>query len=410
MAVEITMPKMGLSMVTGTIVKWLKQEGDAVSKGDIVLEVMTDKLTNTIEAPAEGVLLKIVAQEEEELPIGALLGIIGIQGEAVQGSAKAETVAAPSPETVLTETKSAGSAVSEVSGNRVKASPLARKLAKEKNVDFTQIVGTGPSGRIVRDDVMQFIAEGGKAKQVELEQKMAALEADITLAQDSFTLTPYAGMRKAVGDNMSHSWSVAPKVNYHVSTDLSALLALRKTINEEAEVKITITDMLVKIVAVALKMSPHINIALVDKNIRNYKEVHVGVAVAISQGLVVPVVKNTDIKTISQISREIKDLSLRARDNKLSMNEMRGGTFTVTNIGAYQSVDWFTPIINQPEAAILGVGRTVDTPVVENGEIVIRPMMGLSLSFDHRVIDGAPAAEFLGLLLKLIKKPYQALI
>jgi pyruvate dehydrogenase E2 component (dihydrolipoamide acetyltransferase) len=405
MAVEITMPKMGLSMVTGTIVKWLKQEGDAVSKGDIVLEVMTDKLTNTIDAPAEGVLLKIVALEEEELPVGALLGIIGVQGEAVQVSTKAATGAAPAAEVVITETKNVGT-TSEVTGNRVKASPLARKLAKENNIDFTQIVGTGPSGRIVRDDVIKFIAEGGNSKQVELEQKIEVPE----LEQDSFTLTPYAGMRKAVGDNMSHSWSVAPKVNYHVSTDLSSLLALRKTINEEAQVKITITDMLVKIVAVALKMSPHINIALVDKNIRNYKEVHVGVAVAISQGLVVPVVKNADIKTISQISREIKDLSLRARDNKLSMNEMRGGTFTVTNIGAYQSVDWFTPILNQPEAGILGVGRTVDTPVVENGEIVIKPMIGLSLSFDHRVIDGAPAAEFLALLLKLIKKPYQALI
>jgi pyruvate dehydrogenase E2 component (dihydrolipoamide acetyltransferase) len=290
----------------------------------------------------------------------------------------------------------------------VKASPLARKLAKKNNVDFTQITGTGPSGRIVRDDVLAFIAQGGNSQQASTPKSIGS-PAPIE-EQENFTLTPYAGMRKAVGDNMSLSWSVAPKVNYHVSTDLSALLALRKTINEEAEVKITITDMLVKIVAVALRMSPHINIALVDKNIRNYKEVHVGVAVAINQGLVVPVVKNADIKTISQISREIKDLSLRARDNQLGMQEMRGGTFTVTNIGAYQSVDWFTPIINQPEAAILGVGRTVDTPVVENGEIVIKPMIGLSLSFDHRVIDGAPAAEFLGLLLKLIKKPYQALI
>ncbi|WP_378951615.1 dihydrolipoamide acetyltransferase family protein [Pelosinus sp. sgz500959] len=409
MAVEITMPKMGLSMVTGTIVKWLKQEGDAVSKGDIVLEVMTDKLTNTIDAPADGVLLKIVAQEEEELPIGALLGIIGMQGEAVQANAKAGTIATSPPEISITEARNLGT-TNEVTGNRVKASPLARKLAKENNIDFTQIVGTGPSGRIIRDDLIKFIADGGASKQVRLEQKIEVPEPDTMLEQDSFTLTPYAGMRKAVGDNMSHSWSVAPKVNYHVSADLSALLALRKTINEEAEAKITITDMLVKIVAVALKRSPHINSALVDKNIRTYKDVHIGVAVAINQGLVVPVVKNADIKTISQVSREIKELSLRARDNKLSMNEMRGGTFTVTNIGTYQSVDWFTPIINQPEAAILGVGRTVDTPVVENGEIVIRPMIGLSLSFDHRIIDGAPAAEFLGLLLKLIKKPYQALI
>jgi len=407
MAVEITMPKMGLSMVTGTIVKWLKNEGDAVTKGDIILEVMTDKLTNTIDAPADGVLLRIVAQEEEELPIGALLGVIGMEGEVVQG-AKTTSKAAPAAEPMISETKQADSSSHEVTGNRVKASPLARKLAKENNVDFTQITGTGPSGRIVRDDVLACIAQGGNSQQAST-QKSIGSPAPIE-EQDNFTLTPYAGMRKAVGDNMSLSWSVAPKVNYHVSTDLSALLALRKTINEEAQVKITITDMLVKIVAVALRMSPHINIALVDKNIRNYKEVHVGVAVAISQGLVVPVVKHADIKTISQISREIKDLSLRARDNQLGMQEMRGGTFTVTNIGAYQSVDWFTPIINQPEAAILGVGRTVDTPVVENGEIVIKPMIGLSLSFDHRVIDGAPAAAFLGLLLKLIKKPYQALI
>jgi len=233
---------------------------------------------------------------------------------------------------------------------------------------------------------------------------------DSSSIQPQFPLTPYSGMRKVIGDNLAHSWAFAPKVDYHVSVDVTALLTLLKSINQGSEDKITITDMLVKIAARALKLRPNINIALDGDQIRHYREPHIGVAVALDNGLMVPVIKDADAKTLSIVSQERKVLARRAREGQLGMEEMQGGTFTVTNVGAYNSVDWFTPIINQPESAILGIGRTVETPVVIDGQITIRPMMGISLSFDHRLIDGAPAAEFLAFFLKLIANPCLALI
>ncbi len=405
MAIEIKMPKLGLSMVTGKIGKWLIQEGKTVQKGDALLEIMTDKITNVIEAPADGILLKSAAAEGDELPIGAVLGVIGAAGETVAGIAAhaaipVETISKPA--TVLPVSHADGAAVS---GEKQKVSPLARKLANEHGIDLSRLMGSGPSGRIVKEDIDKAIADAQP-----LSATPTKKPTETATGQPPFTLTPYFGMRKVIGDNLAHSWAVAPKVDYHVSVDVAALVALRTSINKELKDKIHITDMLVKIAARALKMRPNINIALDGDYIRHYREPHIGVAVALDNGLVVPVVKNADTKTLSSISSEIKHLARRAREGQLSVEEMQGGTFTVTNVGAYNSVDWFTPIINQPESAILGIGRTVESPVVVDGQITIRPMMGISLSFDHRVIDGTPAAEFLGVLLKLIEEPYLALI
>ena len=406
MAIEIKMPKLGLSMVTGKVGKWLSQEGNPIKKGDALLEIMTDKITNVMEAPGDGVLLKIVAAEGSDLPIGAVLGVIGAVDEKIpmfentipitgESASLAETPAAiisrDDPDAISTE--------------KVKVSPLARKLAIEHGIDLTSLMGTGPSGRIIKEDIEKAITE---AQVLSIKPEKKPVGSSPT--QSLFTLTPYSGMRKVIGDNLAHSWSVAPKVDYHVSVDVSALLALRKSINEDLEEKISITDMLVKIAARALKMRPNINIALAGDSIRHYQEPNIGVAVALENGLVVPVVKDADTKTLSTVSREIKLLASRAKAGQLGMEEMQGGTFTITNVGVYNSVDWFTPIINQPEAAILGIGRTIETPVVIEGQIAIRPMMGISLSFDHRVIDGTPAAEFLGVLIKLIEKPYPAFI
>lgn len=407
MAIEIKMPKLGLSMVTGKTGKWLIQEGEAVKKGDALLEIMTDKITNVIESPADGVLLRIIAAEGLELPLGAVLGVIGDKGENISDpdnmlEDSVETIGkTEAPPAVISAREEAATII----GNKMKVSPLARKMALEHGLDLSGIAGTGPSGRITKEDIDKVIAE---AQALSVKPVESAVK--VTPACSQFTLSPYSGMRKIIGNNLSHSWSVAPKVDYHVSVDVADLLALRSSINKELEDKITITDMLVKIAARALKMRPNINIALDGDQIRQYREPHIGVAVALDNGLVVPVIKNADNKTLSSISSEIKQLARRAKNGQLSAEEMQGGTFTVTNVGAYNSVDWFSPIINQPESAILGIGRTTERPVVVGGQVTIRPMMGISLSFDHRVIDGAPAAEFLGVLLNLIEKPYLALI
>jgi len=388
MATAISMPKMELSMKTGTVGKWLKNEGDAVKKGEPVVEVMTEKITNKVEAPADGILLKIVAPKGTKLPVGGLMGVIGEAGEDIS----ALLAGAGAPAAAEASAAPAGQAA----GQRVKISPAAKKLAEENGIDYTRITGTGPDGRITKEDVEKAIVEG------------------VGAADDRPTLEviPYEGMRRAIGDNMAHSWSIAPKVTHHVSVDISNLLALRKTLNNgvKDKDKISITDLLVKAVARALEIKPNINVTLDGDEIKVLKDINIGVAVALDDGLIVPVVRNANKKSLAEVSKEVKDLAKRARRNKLEPDEMVGGTFTITNVGAWGSVDWFTPIINQPESAILGVGRTMDRPVVVDGQIVVRPMMGLSLSFDHRVIDGAPAAEFLAVLLELIEQPYKIFI
>lgn len=393
MATQVTMPKMGLSMVTGKVSRWLKKEGDAVKRGEAIVEIMTDKITNIVEAPADGVLLRILAAEEAEMPVGGLMAVIGVPGT-TSVSAGEPALAAGGPVTA------------EPGGEKIRISPVARKLAEENGLDIARITGTGPAGRITREDVEKALAAG----RVPAGGPSVAAAPPGSAGEVPFTLKPYSGMRKIIGDNMARSWAIAPKVDYHVSVDVSALLALRKAINEVGEAKITLTDMLVKIAARGLALRPQINVSLDGGQIRQYQEANIGVAVALDNGLMVPVVRKADSKTLSQISREIKDFSQRARDNALGLEEMQGGTFTVTNIGAYRSVDWFTPIINQPESAILGLGRIVEQPAAVDGQIVVRPLLGLSLAFDHRVIDGAPAAEFLGLLLRLIAKPYQVFV
>lgn len=385
MATAIRMPKMGLTMKTGTVAKWLKNEGDRVKKGEPVVEIMTEKITNTVEAPVDGILLKIVANKGAKLPIDSLLAVIGEEGEdisALLAEAPAGT-AATAP-------------AAPAAGERIKISPAARKLAEEHGIDYTRIKGTGPEGRITREDVEKAIAEG-------------VCPAD---NRPTLEVIPYEGMRRAIGDNMAYSWSVAPKVTHHTSVDMSGMIALRKSINNGVKErdKVSITDLLVKAVARALEIRPRVNVTLDGEEIKVLKDINIGVAVALADGLVVPVIRNANQKSLYQVSKEIKDLAKRARRNKLQPDELTGGTFTITNLGVYGSVDWFTPIINQPESAILGVGRTVERPVVVDGQIVIRPIMGLSLAFDHRVIDGAPAAEFLKVLIDLIENPHKIFI
>ena len=396
MATEITMPKLGLTMTTGKVGRWLVQEGSPVKQGEALLEIMTDKITNVIESPWDGVLLKIIAREGAELPVGAVLGALGGVGEEYRA---AETTVLPS------QVASGGPPKS--GEEKIRISPLARKLAEERGLDWSGITGTGPSGRIVKEDVEAAIVAVATKETASPRPAPAAKEPS---GSPEFSVTPYVGMRRVIGEHMAQSWAVSPKVDSHVSVDATAMLKLQQAGKQAENEKITLTDIVVKIVARALKLRPNMNVALLGEQIRQYPEPCIGVAVALENGLVVPVVRNADSKPLTAISREIRQLAQKARAGQLSLEEMRGGTFTVTNVGAFHSVDWFTPLLNQPEAGIIGIGRIVDTPVARDGQIVIRPMLGVSLSFDHRIIDGTPAAEFLKVVLDLMENPCLALL
>ncbi|MEN6568355.1 MAG: dihydrolipoamide acetyltransferase family protein [Veillonellales bacterium] len=397
MATAVNMPKLGLSMKEGIVGKWLKNEGDSVKKGEDLLEVMTDKISNKIEAPVEGTLLKIIANKKAKLPVGGLLGIIGSTGEDISQIIAANNTVKTTPAAAKTAAgKVAMAASAAVPGAKVKISPAARALAEANEIDYSQLAGSGPEGRIVKEDIEQAITEKSAAK-----DSRATIE-----------VLPYEGMRQVIGENMANSWKTAPKVTHHVGVDLTAIQTLRTTINADVKEteKISVTDIVVKAAARALEVHPKINATLNGDEILILQDINIGVAIAIPDGLVVPVVKNANKKSLAEVSKEIKNFAKSARRNKLDPVEMTGGSFTVTNLGGYGSVDYFTPIINQPESAILGVGRTVRKPVAVADQIVIRPIMGLSLSFDHRVIDGAPAAEFLALLIKLIEQPHKIFI
>lgn len=385
MATEVTMPKMGLSMKTGTMGKWLKKEGDVIKKREAIVEIMTEKITNKVEATDDGVLLKIVAQKGEKIPVGGLLGVIGEAGEDISAILAAAPAAA-----------AGGESGAPAAGAAVKVSPAARKLAEANGLEIKRIKGTGPQGRVTKEDVEK------------------AMEAGTAVADTRPTdeIIPYEGMRKAIGENMAKSWVSNAKVTENVSVDMSGLLSLRKKINAGAKDKdkISVTALLTKAVVRAIEIKKYMNATLDGDEIKILTDINIGMAVAVPDGLIVPVIRNADKKKLKEINADINDLAKRGRKNKLEPDEMSGGTFTITNLGGYGSVDAFTPIINTPESAILGVCRTVERPVAVNGEVVIRPMMGLSLSFDHRITDGAPAAEFLKVLIDLIENPHKIFI
>ena len=396
MATPITMPKLGLTMKTGTINKWLKNEGDKVKKGEVIVEIATEKITNKFESKAAGVLLKIVAPKGAILPVGALICIIGEAGEDVASIIAESAAKGPAAAKPGAAKGAARPAVSAEALEKIKVSPAARKLAEENGVDYTRITGTGPEGRITREDVEKAIEQG-----IGLEEPETADDRPV------LSVIPYEGMRKAIGENMARSWSSNARVTHHVRVDMTGILAMRKTINEglSEKEKISVTAILTKAVARALEINPCLNATLAGNEVRILQDIHIGMATAVPGGLVVPVVREANKKRLTEVNREIVDLAKRARKNKLGLDEMSGGTFTITNLGGYGSVDFFTPIINPPEVAILGIGRTMEQPAVVNGQIVARPLMGISLVFDHRVVDGAPAAEWLAVLIGLIENP-----
>ena len=440
MAKLVVMPKLGLTMTEGEVSRWLKKEGEAVKEGEPLFEVETDKLTNTIEATATGLLLKILAQEGETLPCLAGVAVIGEAGEDISALVPGAQ-AAPAPEPAAAAPAPAAPAPKAPAG-RVVASPAAKKLAKELGLDIALVPGTGPGGRVTEEDVKKFkaapppppeppkpVPESGP-KASPLAAKAAAelgielkdvphkggriLAADILAAAAKAPdeapreeVKPMTGMRKAIARNMHNSHMTSPTVSFNLGCDVSELAKLRQKLKAE-DVKISYTDILVKLTALALREFPLLNCSVDGDKIIYKNYVNIGVAVALDNGLVVPNVPDADKKSLREISAEVKELAALARTGGLPMDRLKGGTFTITNLGMY-GIESFTPIINQPEVAILGVNTIEDKVMVVDGEICIRPILNLSLTADHRVVDGSVAAQFMQKLKKLIECPALAL-
>ena len=434
MAKVVVMPKLGLTMTEGTISSWLKKEGDAVKEGEPMFEVETDKLTNTIEASATGILRKIIAGEGSTVPVLDKIAVIAAADEDISGLLSGAAAPAPAAEAAPAESAPAAAAAAAApSGERVAASPRAKKLAKEKGIDLALVKGTGPNGRITEDDVNNYVPApaapaGPEVKASPLAAKVAGdigvdlsavpahgrvLAADILAylensrekgAENPLEETvPMNGMRKAIAKNMLASHMTSPTVTFNLGVDMSAMRDYREQLKAK-DIKVSYTDLLVKFVAKALTEFPLLNCSVEDNKIIYKHYVNMGVAVALDSGLVVPNVTDADKKTLTQIHAEVKELADAARGGKLPMEKLHGGTFTITNLGMY-GIESFSPIINQPEVAILGVTTMEDRPVVRGGEIVIRPIMNLSLTADHRVVDGSVAAEFLQRVKTLLENP-----
>ncbi|MBS6353836.1 dihydrolipoamide acetyltransferase family protein [Oscillibacter sp.] len=419
MAYEVLMPQLGLTMEEGTVSQWIKHEGDAVKAGDVVVEITTDKLTNEITSEQDGVLLKIVAQEGEDVPVKGLLAYIGQPGEQVGGTAPAAAAAsaAPSAEPAAASV-SAPAAAPAAGGKRIRISPLARKIARQMGVDYTAVTGTGPSGRIVKRDILAAAEAAPKAAAPAPAARKSAAPAAVSGTafpvknlelMEGDTVEKLTGMRKVVAQRMYTSAVEIPTVTQTVKVDVTALLAFRKKLKEEGHA-FSVNDFVLKAVAKALRRHPEILVSLDGEQIIRRAHVNLGMAVALDAGLIVPVIRDADLLSLEALSAKAKDLAERARANQLGADEYKGSTFTVSNLGMF-GVESFTPIINQPDAAILGVNCTEDELVMEDdGTIAKHQVLRISLTFDHRLLDGAVAAKFEMTVRDLLEHPMDILL
>ncbi|RFU64813.1 dihydrolipoamide acetyltransferase family protein [Peribacillus glennii] len=435
MAEELLMPKLGATMEKGTIIGWLKNEGDQVETGEPILEIMTDKINMEVEATSSGILLKKLYDQEEEVPVLVPIAYIGHAGE-TYGSQPNKDIEKLLPETKNGQEQEASDEPkipqTSLVHSKPRRTPAALRLANKHEVDLTMVKGSGPNNRIHLMDVEQFINQNAK-KMTPLAKKIAedndvdtgnlqTASANAKIGKvDVLRELPtkrsrsvnYNGIRKVVGERMSKSASVAPHVTLHTEADMTKAIEVRNLLLEKIKSKtglrLSFTEIIVKSTAYALKAHPMVNASLNGNQIDIHTDINIGLAVAVPNGLVVPVIRNADEKGLAALTEESKKLAKNARENKLNSDDMSGGTFTISNLGMY-AVDSFTPIINQPESAILGVGRIKEQVVSNNGSIEVRPQMSLSLSFDHRVIDGAPAAHFLTDLKEILENPYELMV
>ncbi|MCI1695501.1 dihydrolipoamide acetyltransferase family protein [Aneurinibacillus aneurinilyticus] len=417
MAADVIMPKLGMGMKEGTVVEWKKAAGDEVNKGDVVVVISSEKIEMEVEAPVDGVLLEIAVEAGEVVPIGTAIGHIGHSGEQV---VKAATPTASSAPQQLSEqeTEEQTSNVSESSSSMpilrkagVKISPVARKIAVAAGLNIEGLAGTGPGGRITKEDVEKAIQEG-KNGEVATAQQVVSLEAH---HEDATQLVPMTGMRKIIAERMHESLRNSAQLTMTMRVDVTDLLALKKQAanqvenSREAGDRLTVTDFIARAVVRALQEHVQMNSTYTRHGIETYSHVHLGIAVALENGLVVPVIRHAERMSVLELSRTIRNLSQRARKNQLNPEEMSGSTFTITNLGAYH-IETFTPILNPPETGILGVGVAHDMPVYVGDLLHRRSLLPLSLTFDHQVLDGAPAAAFLHTIKEYLEHPYRMLL
>jgi pyruvate dehydrogenase E2 component (dihydrolipoamide acetyltransferase) len=392
---EVKLPRLGQGMEAGTITRWLKSEGDTVAKGEPLFEVDTDKVTQEVEADFAGTLLKI-ALAEGEAPVGQTIAWIGEPGEEIAEAAAPEPAPKETPEPGSTEPNQvrevSPSAPASSNGGRVKASPLARRIARERGIDLASLRGTGPEGRIIAEDV----------------EKAESRPAPATVPAGEVESIPLTKIRKTIARRLTAAWQ-APVFQLTVSADMTRaneLVARARELNPD--VRITVTDVLAKVCAQALMRHRDVNVQYTEDALLKFPTANVGIAVAAPQGLVVPVVRSVERLSLAELAQARGEVVDRARDNKLTTQDMEDGTFTISNLGMF-GVEQFVAVINPPQAAILAVGATVDTPVAGGGEVVVRPMMTLTLTVDHRAVDGAEGADFLRTVKQFIEDPALAL-
>jgi pyruvate dehydrogenase E2 component (dihydrolipoamide acetyltransferase) len=420
MSSQVTLPRLGQGMESGTIVRWLKSEGDEIEKGDPLYELDTEKVTQEVEADAGGVLLKILAQEGEEIEVGKAIAVIGEQGEDVPTEASEPKAETEEP-TEVTEEEPAeeGEPAPErederergreegpegpsepdqrVNGGRVKASPLARRIAKERGIDLAQLSGTGPEGRIVAEDV-------------ERAQVAPVTARPTTPVATEIEIVKLNQMRKTIARRMTEAWE-APAFQIAMSADMTASIRLREALLERVEeggVRPTYSDILTKVVALALMRHRDMNAHFGGDEVLLFPTANIGIAVAVPHGLVVPVIQSCEAKTIEEIAVVRADIVERTRGGKLRVEDLENGTFTISNLGMY-GVERFTAVLNPPQAGILAVGAIEERAVVEDGELEIQPRMDLTLTVDHRSVDGATASEFLRTVKSFLEEPGLAL-
>ncbi|NLB84476.1 MAG: 2-oxo acid dehydrogenase subunit E2 [Synergistaceae bacterium] len=436
MAVPVNMPKLGLTMNSGVVSQWSKKEGESVSKGEVLMVVATDKLTFEVESPEEGVLLKIVVPSGTDVPVGETLAWLGQEGETVEAPSAAEDSAAPAEEKKRKEELLKGDKKGEKrpAASGLRATPLARKIARDAGVELTLVEGSGPAGRIVRKDVDAYREEKGpEVKTSPVAAKMASdlgvdpaslgkkdrvMKEDIlraaarAVAPAEDVRIPLTPMRRVIAQRMTLSHTTIPTASFQMEVDCSALVAFRSKVKEEGTkqgVKISYNHILMKICAAALKGVPMGNASLDGDEIILHGNINIGMAVAVEGGLLVPNVKGVQNKSLLQIAAETELLVEQARTGMLALDDMQGGTFTITNLGMF-GMQSFVPIVNPPEACILGVNAIVDKAVVVDGAVVIRPMTILSLVADHRIVDGAEAARLLARIRELVENPWLLLL
>jgi pyruvate dehydrogenase E2 component (dihydrolipoyllysine-residue acetyltransferase) len=410
MATDVSLPRLGQGMEAGTIVRWLKSEGDTVEKGEPLYELDTDKVTQEVEADASGVLLKILAGEGEEIEVGKRIAVIGEEGEEVADEAPVEVdedeqeegSAAPAREEERERGREATQEPeraeepppSSRTNGRVKASPLARRIARERSIDLASLTGTGPDGRIVAEDVERAAASPAAAPAY-APAAAAPLEAEVV---------PLTSLRKTIARRLTEAWE-APAFQISMSADMTRTQELHERLRDQGA---SLTDILTKLTAVALLRHREVNAHFADDELRIFPSAHIGLAVATERGLIVPVQREVERKSLVQIAAERKEIVQRTREGKLAQEDLEGGTFTISNLGMY-GVEIFTAVLNPPQAAILAVGAIEEKAVVESGAFVSRPLMAMTLTCDHRAVDGAKAAEFLRELKTLLEEPGLAL-